>query len=660
MRSNEFLPEGERERSGQKGQAIVLIAIALAVVVGLTALTIDGSRAYTLRRDLQEAVDAAALAAADSLQQTGSYVTAEQAASTIFGTNLRLYAAPSCSPGYGTPSASPLTVSCTYSDGTMLTQVVSSLGPQGSQFAMTAKQSLPLYFGRILTNGATPLLSATSSGGVNNLLNSPTLAALNPGGCGGAPGTAFTINAVGGTLTVAGDIVSNGVISAASPARVAGDVYARCQALISNVTTTCYSSGASTPCTYPDVAGITRPGYRLADPHYPAAPVAGPSQASPANNVELGPGTYAANPLIAPNKCYFLSAGVYGWQNGYTSNGGFVSNELKPPDEPVVTDNTETTPNQLWNTNGVHCAGAFTWTPTGSGGADVGTWGVELTSVRNDVYSGMSYQRESAPSRCRSISSIKSNQWVQLTVTNVPGAQSYNIYTSSNGCLGPFGLVYNLPISGTPQNNDTSGCATPGVGTCTLGTTTLTAPAIVLPMVPSPNLFAAPGTPGAYPPDRETSPLQAGLPNQNANRANPPSGDRANENLCMTVAAASTSCPGPITPGAVAFTFPSGACLNDTNSGDTFVFSGYQYNWIVVYQPLGSGCSNTLGAASNSAYIGLVYTPSASLNLPNSLGFSSRATGGIIADTINFTGALPSIVGSRAYMPTPPASRLIG
>jgi len=41
----------------QRGQAIVLIAIMLAVVVGMAALAIDGSRAYALRRDLQAAVE---------------------------------------------------------------------------------------------------------------------------------------------------------------------------------------------------------------------------------------------------------------------------------------------------------------------------------------------------------------------------------------------------------------------------------------------------------------------------------------------------------------------------------------------------------------------------------------------------------------------------
>ena len=51
-------------RRRQRGQAIVLIAIMVAVLVGMAALAIDGSRAYTLRRNLQSAVDAAALAAA--------------------------------------------------------------------------------------------------------------------------------------------------------------------------------------------------------------------------------------------------------------------------------------------------------------------------------------------------------------------------------------------------------------------------------------------------------------------------------------------------------------------------------------------------------------------------------------------------------------------
>src|SRR5450759_4055189 len=94
----------------QRGQAIVLIAIMLAVLVGMAALAIDGARGYALRRDLQAAVDAAALAAGDTLQQTGLYVPAEQAATTSFDVNMRLYTGPSsCSPAYGSP---PRTITC--------------------------------------------------------------------------------------------------------------------------------------------------------------------------------------------------------------------------------------------------------------------------------------------------------------------------------------------------------------------------------------------------------------------------------------------------------------------------------------------------------------------------------------------------------------------
>lgn len=100
-------------RRRQSGQAIAIIALMITILVGMAAIAIDGARAYATRRDLQAAADAAALAAADKLQQSGSYASAEQAATSIFGANLRLYAAPACSPGYGAPGSSPLNITCT-------------------------------------------------------------------------------------------------------------------------------------------------------------------------------------------------------------------------------------------------------------------------------------------------------------------------------------------------------------------------------------------------------------------------------------------------------------------------------------------------------------------------------------------------------------------
>jgi Flp pilus assembly protein TadG len=667
----------------QKGQAIVLIAIMLAVLVGMAALAIDGARAYGLKRDLQEAVDTAALAAADTLQQTGSYLLAEQAASTSFGKNLFLYSAPACFPVWGTPGPGTVNVTCTYGDGTVLAQVVSALGPAGSQFALTASRKVPLQFARILTNGATPTLRASASAGVNNLLYTPALAALSQNGCGGVPGNAITISG-SGTADVQGDVVSSGAISVSSGTlSVAGDIYARCQASVSSASTNCYPSDTSAPCTSPNVAGVVRSGYHFADPNYPPPVVANGSQSFPPtrDNVELTPGVYAVDPTLSNNhgpassgysgdqgqQCWFLAGGVYEWLAGLTNDGDFISNELKPPDEPRDTDNTRTARRQFWNTNSVNCAGQFRPVAVGTGLPILaGTWGVEVTSTRTDTYGGVNYTRESAPSYCQTVS-VSATQMLQVQISNVPGAKAYNVYLappSSSGCSGPFGLAGSIPVVGTPTNERTAGCPDLTGGSCSLGNESKNFDSGLLALGWTPNAGAAAGTLKSPPPDSETAPLGSRQVNQNPDRAVPPSGDRANENQCDTTGATPVTCPSQITPGAVSFYIPAGGCLNDTNNGDNFIFSGYQYNWIAIYEN-GQGyapantCSNVIDAASNSAYVGLLYTPSASISIPTRVSFRTEATGGIIADTIDISGQLPLVVFGSSYAPVPPAARLV-
>jgi Flp pilus assembly protein TadG len=649
---------GARDR--QRGQAIVIIALMLTVLIGMTAIAIDGSRAYTLKRDLQAAVDASALAASDKLQQSGSYVTAEQAATTIFGKNARLYNSPSCG-AYGTPGASPWTVTCTYSDGTALTQVVRALGPQGAQFTISATRSLQLQFARVLTNGAIPTLAASADGNINNLRYTPAVAALDQAGCGGAGGSAITMGA-GSTMNVSGDVVSNGVISVASSTlRVTGDVYARCQSSVPGVTTACYPSGASSPCTAPDVAGATRSGYRFADPRYPAPAVTGGSQAAPGSNVILLPGAYATNPNFTSGRCWFLAGGVYEWLGGYTNNADFVSNELKPPDESVAGNNTVLSSYQFWNTGGYRCGGSFILTTSNDPRFPVrnGNWGVELTSVRTDIYGGLSYYRESAPSMCHPVNTATRNDIV-IQVSNVPGATAYNVYLGppGGGCGGPFGFVGSIAVTGTETNNLTSPCPIYSGGGCSLGNEQLIIDSNYLGTW-APNALAAPDTSGAYPPDSETSPLGGSLPNQNPGRGSGAAGDRANENLCETAAGAFATCPGAITPGAVEYYLPSGGCLILNATGDNYVFSGYQYNWVNVFETLDNTCANTLGSTSNSAFIGLVYAPAASATFLSPNLFDGPATGGLIFDTITFSGTLPTINYSAAYAPTPPAARIV-
>jgi Flp pilus assembly protein TadG len=645
---------------GQRGQAIVLIAIMLAVLVGMAALAIDGSRAYSVRRDLQAAVDAAALAAGDNLQQTGNYTTAEQAATNIFGANLRLYSAPACA-GYGTPGAGTLTVTCTFADGTVLTQSVSKLGPQGSRFNMVGNRSLQLEFARILTNGGNPNIAASASGGVNNLLFTPAIAALTQAGCGGVGGAAVSVNG-SGTLNVGGDVVANGSITVASSnLRVAGDIYARCQGSVGGATNTCYPSGVATPCSYPDVAGATRSGFHLADPAYPGPSSFGGSQGAPGSTVVLQPGTYAGNPNFNSGDCWFLSGGVYDWQAGYTNNQDLVSNELKPPDEPVVGSTTSVSSQQFWNTDGANCAGSFQVSSIGGPNAlDAGNWGVVLTSVRTDIYGGVSYPRESAPSACRSVH-VHNGEVLQIEVSNVPGATSYNVYLSNlnNGCNGPWGLASSIPVAGTVSNSNTNPCPAFNGNGCSLRHETIVLDGTEIPDAFVPVSGAAAGTYESYVPAAETAPLGANLPNSNPPQAPGSAGDRANENNCESIAGSYGSCPGPITPGAVELYIPSG-CLR-TTSGDTFVFSGFQYDWLSVYEPPANAClTNTLGGAANSAYVGLVYAPSAAVSVTSAYSFEVAGTGGVMASTVNFTGTLPSIIYSASYAPVPPASRLTG
>ena len=661
-------------RGGQSGQAIVLIAIMLTVLVGMTALAIDGSRAYTLKRDIQEAVDASALAAADRLQQTGSYPSAEQAATDIFASNLRLYTSPSCSPGYGSPGAVPWTVTCTYPDGTALTQVVRAVGPQGTQFAMSGTRSLQLQFARVLSSGPSPVLAGSATGNVNNLLYTPAIAALNQAGCGGAAGTAISVGG-SGTLNVNGDVVANGSITVSSGAlRVAGDAYARCQSSIGGASTACYPSGAAGPCTYPDVGGATRSGFRLADPNYPAPAVVGSSQSRPGRDVVLSAGTYAANPNLGSNVCYFLSGGVYAWQAGYTNSAAMVSNELKPPDEPNVANNQVLSAHQFWNSDGVNCAGAFMLAAQGAGPNAIprGTWAIEVTSVRTDTYNGRTYTRESAPSMCRTVS-VAVGQAIQIQLSNLPGATSFNVYAAPppNGCAGPFGLAGNIAVSGPVRNNDMTGCPF-GNGNgnghgngngnngdnCSLGGEDAIFDSTLLGVLFAPNSLAQPGVVGAYPPDPETSPLSGSLPNQNPPRRAGSAGDRANENNCESTAGVYVSCSAPITPGAVEFYVPAGGCLTTSNSADTYVFSGYQYNWIAVFEPPANTCANTLGATTNSAYIGLIYMPAATAAVTSPYAFESAMTGGLMAGKVTFSGTMPSVTYSSSYAPVAPASRL--
>ena len=656
--------------ASQRGQAIVLIALMLTVLVGMVALAVDGGRAYAVRRDLQAATDAAALAAGDNYVRSQNYVSAEQAAATLFGINLRLYAAlpPPCA--YASPGASPANFTCTYSDGTTLTMLVTDMGPGGANFTLTSKRNINLAFARVLTNGGSVSASAGASASAGNILYTPAIAALNQAGCGN---TGVFVN--GGSPKIIGNVVSNGPVDGSGGSlTVAGDIYQRCPATPpASTTLACYPSGLATPCTYPDVAGQFKYGYQYADPGFPLPTVVGAGQPDPSTtiNVVLKPGTYAVDPSFGSGPfsptCWFLAGGVYQWLSGYTNNGDLVSNELKPPAEAKTTNNTQKS-TQFWDetaTLGINCSGDFALTAVaGPNPIPNGRYAVEVTSVRKEILSGTSYYRESAPSRCLTVNLTPTKRNIKVLISNVPGATSYNVYVGALGSTcaalpGILGFAKNVvipPLSVLVQNNAIGGCPSFTVGACSLGTESFTIDAL---SITAPNAGAAADAPGAYPPDIETSRLAAGLPNQSPDRAPPPAGDRADENQCDSVVGVRVNCPGTITPGAVEFYIPNNGCISNSG-GDTYVFSGYQYNWVTVYEPgaPNAPCNNFVDGATNSAFVGNFYAPSAFVEFGSQLGFESESTGGVVADTIQFDNTM-TVQVSPSFGPTPPATKLI-
>ena len=73
--------------NGERGQVLVIFALALIAIVAMTGLVLDGGSTFVQRRDQQNVADAAALAAAYSYAMTGSTSSATTAAQAIAADN---------------------------------------------------------------------------------------------------------------------------------------------------------------------------------------------------------------------------------------------------------------------------------------------------------------------------------------------------------------------------------------------------------------------------------------------------------------------------------------------------------------------------------------------------------------------------------------------
>ena len=665
----------------QRGQAIVLVALVLTVLFGFVGLAIDGGRGYLDRRNLQSAVDAAALAAAYNYMNSHDYGAAESAGVSDYASNVRIYTTPTCG-GYGSAN-----VSCSFSDPTnhVLTINVVDHSIAGVTFKVTGVHQVGITFMQVLGGGSTMSVGATATAVARPKgTYGAAIQTLSPGNCNGGATQSLVFTGTS-TTNVTGDIWANGSISDNGQARgtVNGNVIDICPNQPPN------------PLPNFAVSGSVANGFNIPDPGYPQQTLDATSRtwSSTSGATELA-GIYSSDPRLSGSAgCYFLGGGIYDFAAGFTQNGGFVSNVLRPPDEPQMAsagnpnmttlngsfsgtgqtrisvhpvpaaipsgstvfvggqqftvssnipagdndininrqDVVGTIPSgsvvtvgsnaQFWDSNGVGCSSSFSLSTPGNGNLNGGTYSVEVTAVRwqaNGVAScsGPSsptcYSRESAPSVCKTIQ-IGNSGNVKVAVTADPGATDFNVYMGSDGSC--TGLTF---------CTDTGGNASVTINSCAAG--------------PQPS-----------PPDGFGMPLAAGLPNADPPAGTPPQGDLANENHCVdTTTGNNSACPGAWTVGAVQFFIPGGGnnstCLNLQGGGDVFVYSGYQYQRILVFEPgpeqapPANTCLNNVAGHGLTSLIGIFYMPAASVTIIGSSSYLATIAGGVIAWTASVKG----------------------
>ena len=721
------------KRSLQEGQAIVLIALLILVLFGMLGLAIDSGRAYVDRRDQQTAVDAAALAAGDWYENyrdlTGYSIPKSV---LIYQNDLRIYSSATSyshtstviGPNNNLPQD---TFTYTFNGSYSLTIVATNTQFNGYEFQFTTTHNLPLAFIQIFGGSPFVGIGATATSIVGNQRQTPALLTLSTGNC----ATDLTGSA---QLTVLGDVYTNGTACLDPNLHEAGNCYGAAGSNCGAATYYCYNS---TPgfvpyppgvngCASGDTMGTSIvPAPSLPDPGY-LAPTAttdcNGSNCYPSGGsysrynrgswTEMPPGVYGSFHLTGGSaSCAFLDPGVYTWTGGYQSdaNGSLLSNELKPPMEPLYSDTTNqalANP-QFWNQNGTSCAGSFAVTVvTGLGSLGInhqngnGNWGVELTSVRfdqfvdpligpNPCYNPPGCRRESAPSACVAVNDNGNHNGLAVSITqNAPGAQYYAVYVNPNGCdsnQSHFGFWGRFPAPGYvggiwtgPYPNGGSGILLPGPQgvngfSCPLATVTV-CNVNYNQLTGTYDCYSQTHAPLCWPPDLELAPQCFSscpppanlLAQENAAMSleYPPytGGDVSNENYCQpppNPGDPTSPCVGAqITPGAVQFYFPSGSCMTQNAQGATYVFSGLQYNWIIIYAPASNTCSNILNGGASTQYIGTIYTPGGNWRINGS--DRSPLAGQVICYTATVTGsAQVGIDFNPNYSPAPPAARLI-
>jgi hypothetical protein len=152
------MPDHTHNLSSQRGSVLVLVTISMVVLLGMAGLGLDMGHAYLMKTRLQNALDAAALSGAKTLDETGDPVQAEIDARNTFSVNA----------GGDMNDAGLALTAVEFSD--ILFDPAQALDPRYIRVSLAGYQQL-MWFAQILpTIGNNKLVDATAVAGPSPVL----------------------------------------------------------------------------------------------------------------------------------------------------------------------------------------------------------------------------------------------------------------------------------------------------------------------------------------------------------------------------------------------------------------------------------------------------------------------------------------------------------
>jgi hypothetical protein len=166
-----------KPQESERGQVLVIFAAAFVVIIMMMALLFDGARGVVLRRQIQDASDAASLAAANVMQGTTAQGVSQKGCSATAGPppgapQAWVIAAAKSSVAQNLPGFDPTKV------------IVTCPGPDNYTVKVSLGENSPTFFGSIFGTG--PLSVSTHSVAVNgaSVQSQFSVVLLDPAHCG--------------------------------------------------------------------------------------------------------------------------------------------------------------------------------------------------------------------------------------------------------------------------------------------------------------------------------------------------------------------------------------------------------------------------------------------------------------------------------------------